>query len=112
MRFLLLSVLAVSWNAFADHHEDKEKMFAEHKSKMISHLDERIAELTKAKGCFNAATKHDDMKKCRDEMKTGMQEIKHEAQEDRKEMRANREELRQKKLDEKIKKLEEKKKTP
>ena len=112
MRFLLLTALLTSMNVFAEGDAEKEKMFSEHKAKVITHIDERIQQLTKAKGCFNSAAKHDDMKKCREEMKAGMQEIKSDMQEDHKEMRANREEMRAKKLDEKIKKLEEKKKAP
>ena len=108
MKFLMISFL-MSGFAFAED-VDSGKLFSEHKQNVVSHIDERINQLTKAKGCFNGANKPEEMKKCTEELKSGMQEIKTEWKEDRKDMREKREELREAKKAEKMKMRDEMKK--
>lgn len=64
-KILLVALVLSSFSVFADHHEEN---FAEAKSKLIAHLDARIAHINKAKDCVNAATTQEALKACRQQM--------------------------------------------
>ncbi len=71
MKSLFLStVLALSFSAFADHHEEDAKLdFPAMKEKVTKNLDERIAALQEHKSCVSAASSKEELKACREKMK-------------------------------------------
>jgi hypothetical protein len=80
MKQLLVAIcIALPLLAFAGHghghgHEGMEMMkdpakWQEHKTKMLAHLEEKIASMTKTKECVTAAQSHEALKACHEQMK-------------------------------------------
>lgn len=87
MKWLLVSVLMFSFSAFADHHEEK---LEEVKSKLISHLDQRITHLQATKSCVSSANDKDALKACKKKMKEGGKEMREAWKKKREERKAQK----------------------
>jgi hypothetical protein len=102
-------ILAFSFMLSAQANEqDQAQRFQERKEKMISHLDERINQLNKAKGCLQSAQNHDSMKECKNNLKSGMSQLKDDFMDERKEQMMKNEEVRRTKFEEKMKRMNKK----
>jgi hypothetical protein len=84
MKFLTLAILALSLNAFADHHEEN---FDKVKASMLERLDQKIANLQSAKGCISGAANKEAVKKCREDMKAQHKDIHEKGKAKRQEMK-------------------------
>ena len=73
MKFVTIAVLALSFNAFADHHEmmkDMDKMpFDQHKQMMQEMLSKKSAMIQESKTCVDAAKDNAALKECHMKMK-------------------------------------------
>lgn len=66
---LIASLLLGSFGAFADHHEEWDKLpFAEKKAKMSEKIDKKIKMMNENKACVDASTDDASLKKCKDKM--------------------------------------------
>jgi hypothetical protein len=68
MKFFMFATCLASLSLFADD-TSKELKIEEVKSKMISHLDQRIEHINKTKSCVSSATTKDAIKTCREQMR-------------------------------------------
>lgn len=62
---LLSSLLLLSATAFAENHDEIEKMdFPTAKQKILDSIEKRIADMNEHKACVSAATDKEGLKKC------------------------------------------------
>ena len=74
---LVASLLLGSFGAFANHHEEWNKLpYAEKKAKISEKLDKGIKMMTENKACVDASTDDASLKKCTDKMKEEKREMK------------------------------------
>lgn len=74
---LVASLLLGSIGAFADHHEEWDKLpFAEKKTKISEKLDKKIKMMNDNKSCVDAAKDDAALKVCTDKMKEERKEMK------------------------------------
>jgi hypothetical protein len=97
MKFIYLAALLVPFASALGQEGEK---FAEHKAKMISHLEERIAKMQELKSCAEKATDKEGLKACHKDMKEWRDE-RREGVKEKREARKNRREERRKAKDEK-----------
>ncbi len=78
MKTLLTALLLTSSvGAFANHHEDWDKLpFDEAKKMKLEMLDKKIATMTEARACVNGAKDKDALKACHNEMMKEKHEMK------------------------------------
>lgn len=92
MKAIYLAAILLS---FASAHAAEEgENFSEHKSKMLSQLDERIAKLQELKACATKAADKDALKACHKDMKKWRDDRRGEAKANRAERKNRREERR------------------
>jgi len=97
MKFIYLAALLIPFSSALGHEGEK---FAEHKAKMISHLEERIGKMQELKSCAEKAADKDALKACHKNMKEWRDEKREDVKEKR-EARKNRREERRKAKEEK-----------
>ena len=74
---LIASLFLSSIGAFANHHEEWDKLpFAEKKTKITEKLDNKIKMLNENKACVAASTDDASLKTCTDKMKEERKEMK------------------------------------
>jgi hypothetical protein len=92
MKAIYLAAILISITSA--HAAEGGENFAEHKSKMISQLDERIAKLQELKACANNAADKEALKACHKDMKEWRDDRRGEAKAKRAERKNRREERR------------------
>lgn len=83
MKFLMATILCLSFNAFADHHEDmKKKMdsmsFEDAKKMKLEKLDMKSKMIEEQRQCVNSATDKNGLKACWEKMKDKKHDMKKE----------------------------------
>ncbi|WP_408097554.1 hypothetical protein ACJVC5_01205 [Peredibacter sp. HCB2-198] len=74
---LIASLLLGSVGAFADHHEEWDKLpFAEKKAKMSEKLDKKMKMIQENKSCVDGAKDDAALKACKDKMMEQKKEMK------------------------------------
>jgi hypothetical protein len=69
-KIIVLSLCFLSFNSFADHHDEKEgKTFEEKKAKALEGIEKRISFINETKACVSSATNDAGLKACREKMK-------------------------------------------
>jgi hypothetical protein len=69
-KIIVLSLCFLSFNSFADHHDEKEgKTFEEKKAKALEGIEKRISFINETKACVSSATNEAGLKACREKMK-------------------------------------------
>jgi hypothetical protein len=96
MKLLTMITLLFSVSLFAKE-EMKETNFAEAKTRMLKHMDDRITALKKHRECVSAASDRAAMKACRTDMKDLRQEWKSERRTWKKERKQKRMQMRDQK---------------
>lgn len=83
MKFIMASILCLSLNAFADHHEEMSKKmdnmsFEDAKKMKLEMLDKKSKMIEEQRGCINSAKDKEGMKACWDKMKEKKKDMKKE----------------------------------
>lgn len=81
----IIVALALTIGPFAAHTDDSDGMkgmmkdpakWEEHKQKMLVHLEEKLAVITKAKECVTAANSHESLMACHDQIRMEHKEMR------------------------------------
>ncbi|MBT7611229.1 MAG: hypothetical protein HN576_15830 [Bacteriovoracaceae bacterium] len=90
MKLIILSILVLcNFQVFAQDDAAKAERIAKVKSKILEHMDKKIAALQTAKSCISSAATREAFKACREPLKALRQEGKKNRQA-RKERRQNK----------------------
>lgn len=66
---LKILIAFIALNAIPAFAEDNAAGFAEHKTKVLAEVDQRIAKMQEHRTCINSATTPDAMKACHEKMR-------------------------------------------
>ena len=94
-KFLILTSLAISLASFSvtaeEGRQERNIDVAEHKAKIIAHLNQQKLAIDQEISCINSANKRDDIKNCHEQRKAAMEKLKAQREENMAELKQQRE---------------------